>query len=242
MNVLFYSPSCRFCSEAVRRAVAVQQQQQQQQQMQQQGAPRPQKLVMVSVDSAAAKGQLPPFVDRVPLLFTADRRVLLEDRLLAFLDALLAAGHQDPAAIECGDDAAFSWLDQDPASSSLSLPSNGASPAGATYAASLRNPFMTVAELHAQQPEPLHALQHAPGGGGGGGGGAFAAHMNVRQQAAGRPGDPPPELPDHLKPMVVPRGRGGGDAPGAGGQLSIEALMAARDMDLQQQQQQLQRR
>ena len=223
MNVLFYSPSCRFCSEAVRRASAVKQRQR----------PHAEELVLVSVDNAAHRQSLPSFVDRVPLLFTADRRILLEDRLLAFLDGLIAsssslvssaaalstsasaqappsaaasssaAGLGDPLAIEGGDTSSFSWLEQEEGG-----------------AASLRNPFESVADLgdpanrQQQQQQQQQGTPHT------------GSSMMVRQQGALRPPEMPHELPDHLKPMVVARGRS------SDRQISMDAILAARDLEL----------
>ncbi len=237
MNVLFYSPSCRFCSEAVRRASAVKQQQLRQRTHTQR--PHAEELVLVSVDNAAHRQSLPPFVDRVPLLFTADRRILLEDRLLAFLDGLIASSSSlvssaaalstsiaasasasaqaqaspsasasaaplgDPLAIEGGDTSSFSWLEQEEGG-----------------AASLRNPFESVADLGvdpASRPPPQQQQQGAQHTG---------SSMMVRQQGALRPPEMPHELPDHLKPMVVARGRS------SDRQISMDAILAARDLEL----------
>ena len=186
MNVLFYSPSCRFCSEAVRRASAIQQQQQQQ-------AQGSDKLVLVSVDGI--KTNLPPFVDRVPLLYTSDRQVLLEDKLMAFLDNLIAASSPlvssacqgDPLAIEGGDTSSFSWLEQEQGG-----------------AACLSNPFESIGGDH---QTPIGSMP-----------------ATVRQQM--RPQEMPQELPDHLKPMVVSRGRN------SDRQVSMDAIIAARELEV----------
>jgi len=215
MNVLFYSPSCRFCNEAVRRALAVQEQQQNRQA--QGGASD--KLVLVSVDNVAHKARLPPFVDRVPLIFTSDRQVLIEGQLLAFLDTLVAAASPlvsptsspdagDPLAIEGGDTTAFSWLEQDEGG-----------------AASVRNQFMAVSDQGHDTDQQRRAAAQAANGSGGGGGGGGIDMMMARQQGAMRPPEHP-ELPDHLKPMVVSRGRN------ADRQINMEALMAARELEV----------
>ena len=69
MNVLFYSPHCGFCVEAVRRVQAIKKQ-------------RPElPLVMVSIDSLEAKASMPAFVDRVPLLYSSARQVFVEGKI-----------------------------------------------------------------------------------------------------------------------------------------------------------------
>ena len=154
MNVLFHSTSCQFCSDAVRRAIAVQQQQ----------PPSSATVVLLSVDDPSNKAQLPAYVDRVPMLFTSDRRVLVGSAINDFLDALLDSptSATGPMAIEGGS--GFAWLENTE---------------DASAAACLRTPFMSFGGL-GQQQQQQHPQQHGNGG--------HAASPMVRQREL------PPEL------------------------------------------------
>ena len=154
-HVLFYSQFCQFSNEALRVITR--------------NNLRP-AFVMVCVDHGRA--QLPDFVDRVPMVLTADRRLLADEALQAFLAAVSAPQLGEPAA--AGGPAAsaattFSFVDGSPAHelpADLELGSGFMVLTGREDFPSIYTPPND--SLKGGQGEPQQQQQQQQGGGGGG--------------------------------------------------------------------------
>lgn len=93
-HILFYSNYCQYCKELVSLIVKKNVKHM---------------FLLVSVDDTSRRYTLPPVVDRVPMIITADKQVISDDGLAPFVNALGA--RQDevaPFAIQSGGLSAYS--------------------------------------------------------------------------------------------------------------------------------------
>jgi hypothetical protein len=248
-SVLFYSRFCQHSGEAVRAA-----------------ASRPNDIALVCVDDPSVRVKVPSCVDRVPTLFTADRRLLVNDALFAFLlggqqqqqqqhqqyqQQQQPQQHQqrqqpqpqkpndmvDAAGSSGGiGGAAFSWLEGPGQSGdvggiggSLFLPVNGTDDFPRIHTPeddALRNgkhgDMQQMQQMQQQQqqrtyqPLSVHPPPEIPGRGMV----ALAGGNGLMGNAAN--GEPPPRMMPSIN-----------DSGGGKGNQSIEAMLAAREQDME---------
>lgn len=81
-DILFYSNLCDFSKEVLNNLVKHQ---------------LKEKFLLVSVDNRNLK--LPPFVDRVPLIYTADKKLFADEQLMAYIQSKVAASSLQPYSL-----------------------------------------------------------------------------------------------------------------------------------------------
>lgn len=136
-------------------------------------------FVLVCVDKRATGSQLPDFVDRVPMVFTVDRRVLVDDAVSAFIESLSefagSARHHD-LRVDAGGDDITPW-------STLEMGSRGIS----DKFSFLDGTAMDASSLYSHNfvdvnTNPSIVTVEEPSTGGGGGGAPAGGRYNGSQQ------------------------------------------------------------
>ena len=105
-TVLFFSKFCGHSTEALRAIT---------------GRDLRSAFALLCIDDAEVRRRLPAYVDRVPLAFTPDRRILADDALLSYIhggggpaEGMAGAPvSEDPIAAGLGGNTGFSWLEDD---------------------------------------------------------------------------------------------------------------------------------
>ena len=190
--VLFYSQFCGHSAEAIRTITA---------------RDMRSSFALVCIDGI--RDRLPAYVDRVPMVFTPDRRLMAEDELFAYISG--AGG--EPFAAGGGGGTVFSWLGDD---------ENGTSGEGGWHRGASGSMFLALegsssdAAWHGQHidppPDDENMQQNAQADPGPGRGMMVSSH----QQG----------VPERMMPF----GHHGGSSSGGG---SLESIEAIRQQELQ---------